>query len=202
MNQGDSESKVEVTKSGEELNQLLGKFEQNIVGSITRGIEIADNFSRESTSSKNQTEADILNEKTDAVETNIIPKFLSINLENKRWEFLNPIILYKNNWMGAKTDGIHLEKGTYEIKYSITAKASEGSGLALFDRDTRKIVKILFWQLGAEKSESIINVSGTQHLAIYSPGIINITDINGNFNPKSIESIYIVTVFRLKTLPD
>lgn len=104
--------------------------------------------------------------------------------------------------MGAITEGISLEKGTYKIKYRVTSIASKGTGLALFNKDTKKTEKLLSWQIGAGNSESIINESGTQYLAIRSPGIINITDIRGNFNPRDVESIYIVTVFRRNTLPD
>lgn len=189
MNQDDSKEsgQVEFEKSEEELTQLLERFEKNIVGSITRGIEIADSFSRESTS--------------DQVRDLTVPNFSSTEFE-KRWEFLNPIVLYKNNWMGARTEGISLEKGTYKIKYRVTSIAAKGTGLALFNKDTKKIEKLLSWQIGAGNSESIINESGTQYLAIRSPGIINITDIRGNFNPRDVESIYIVTVFRRNTLPD
>lgn len=196
MNQDDSKEggQVELEKSEEELTQLLEKFEKNIVGSITRGIEIADNFSRESTSDQDLTE--------EVIRASTVPNFLSTDFENRRWEFLNPIVLYKNNWMGARTEGISLEKGIYKIEYRVTSTASKGTGLALFGKDTKKVEKLLFWQIADEKSESIINASGTQYLAIYSPSIINITDIRGNFNPGGIESIYIVTVFRINTLPD
>lgn len=191
MNQVESKEggQIDFEKREEELTQLLEKFEKNIVGSITRGIEIADSFSRESTSDQNQ---DLTEE----------PNFLSTDFEKRRWEFLNPIVLYKSNWMGARTEGISLEKGTYKIEYKVTSLASKGSGLAVFNKDTREVERLLFWQIGIENSQSLINVSGTQYLAIYSPSIINITDIQGNFNPRGIESIYIVTVFRLNTLPD
>lgn len=172
------------------------KFEKNIVGSITRGIEIADNFSWESTSNQNQ---DLTEE---VLRPSIAPNFFSTDFEKRRWEFLNPIVLYKNNWMGSRTEGISLEKGTYKIKYKVTSTASKGTGLALFNKDTKEVERLLFWQLGDEKSESVINAGGTQYLTIYSPSIINITDIRGNFNPRSVESIYIVTVFRLNRLPD
>lgn len=193
MYQGDSKEvgQVEVEKSEEELKELLEKFEKNIVGSITRGIEIADSFSQESTSYINQ----------DLTEEDIVPNFLSIDSEKRRWEFLNPIVLYKTNWMGARTEGISLNKGTYIIKYIVSSKASKGNGLALFNNDTKRVERLLFWQIGVE-SESTINKSGTQYLTIRSPGTINITDIRGNFNPQGIESVYIVTVFRRNFLPD
>lgn len=200
MNQEDSVSKVVESKSEEDLTKLLEKFEKNIIGSITRGIEIADNFSRESDSSQDQDSTKV--DKTEAVAAKIIPKFLSADFEKQRWEFLNPIILYKDNWMGARTEGIYLDKGTYKIKYNLTTIASKGTGLAVFNEDTKKVEKLLSWQIGVSGSGSIINVGATQYLALYSPGVINITDEEGNFNPRDGKSIYIVTVFRLNTLPD
>lgn len=72
MNQDDSKEsgQVEFEKSEEELTQLLERFEKNIVGSITRGIEIADSFSREGTS--------------DQVQDLTVPKFLSTDIEKHR----------------------------------------------------------------------------------------------------------------------
>lgn len=186
MNQDYSKEsgQVEFEKSEEEPTQLLEKFEKDLIGSITRSVEIADSLSWESTSDQ------------------VRDLTVSTDFEKRRWEFLNPIVLYKNNWMGARTEGIRLEKGTYKVKYRVTSIASKGTGLALFNKDTKKVENLLYWQIGAGNSESIINESGTQYLAIRSPSIINITDIQGNFNPGGIESIYIVTVFRRKTLPD
>lgn len=201
MNQPDSESKVEETKTEEALQQLLEKLEKNIVGGIKRSIEIADNFSRESTSS--QAEAEIVQtNKTEAVKNSIVPSFVLADFEKQKWEFLNPIALYRDNWLGATTGGISLDRGIYKIDYKVTAIASKGTGLAVFNKETKKFEKLLFWQIGTETSEQIINVSGTQHLAINSPSIINITDAHGNFNPKDIESVYIVTVFRVRALPE
>lgn len=174
-------SQVELRKSEEELTELLEKFEKNIVGSIL------------------DQDQDLMEE---VIEASKVPNFLSTDFEERRWEYLNPIVLYKNNWMGARTEGISLEKGSYKIEYRVTSTTSKGTGLALFKKDTKKVEKLLFWQIGDEKSESIINVSGTQYLTIYSSGIINITDIRGNFNPEGVESIYIVTVFRKNILPD
>lgn len=193
MNQDDSKVKIELENSDEQLTELLEKFEKNIVGSITKGIEIADNFYGESTSKSDQREG---------VQADIVPNLFSTIFEKHGWEFLNPIILYKSDWMGAKTEGIYLEKGTYEIKYRVTTTASKGSGLALFNKETKKVEKLLSWQIGVERSETSINVGGKIYLAIHSSGIINITDIQGNFNPKEGESIYIVTVLRQKVLPD
>lgn len=199
MNQPDSEGKVKETKTEEALQKLLEKLEKNIVGGINRSIEIADNFSRESTSS--QAEAEIVQtNKTEAVKTSIIPSFLSADFEKQKWEFLNPIVLYRDNWLGATTEGISLERGIYKVDYKVTAITAKG--LAVFNKETKKFEKLLFWQIGVETSEQIINVSGTQHLAINSPSIINITDGHGNFNPKDIESVYIVTVFRVRALPE
>lgn len=201
MNQNsDSESKAEESKSEEELTQLLEKFEKTIVGSITKGIEIADNYLEESTANQNKesTAEKLQRNKREAVKLNLFPT----DRDRRGWDFLNPIVLYKNNWMGARTQGIYLEKGTYRIEYRVTAISSKGTGLAVFSEDTKKVEKLLFWQIGAEKSDSTINVSGTQYLAISSPGIINITNTVGDFNPKEGESVYIVTIFRPNTLPD
>lgn len=203
MNQEDSKGKVEETKSDEELTQLLEKFEKTIVGSITKGIAIADNFCEESTSSQAQDFSEGVNKlQRNKREAGITPNLFSTDLEGRKWEYLNPIVLYKNNWMGARTQGIRLEKGTYKIEYKVSAIASKGTGLAFFNEDTKKVEKLLFWQLGSERSESIISVSGSQYLTTNSPGIINITNIKGDFNPVEGESIYILTIFRLNTYPD
>lgn len=104
--------------------------------------------------------------------------------------------------MGARTEGINLDKGTFRIEYRVSAIASEGTGLALFNKDTKKIERLVSWERGNKNSGLITNVAGTQYLAIHSPCIINITDVNGNFNPGQVDSVYIVTVFRAITLPD
>lgn len=200
MNLENSKSKAENIKTEEELTQLLVEIEKNIVGDIERSIEIADNFSRESTSSKDQGEADNLEDKVEAVETSLVPGFLSVDLEKQRWEFKNPIVLFKENWMGAKTEGINLDKGIYRIEYTATVAGSKGTGLAFFNEETKKVEKLLSWQFSS--GGSIINASGTQYLAVNSSGIINITDTEGNFNPRDVQSIYIVTLFRVNTLPD
>lgn len=119
-----------------------------------------------------------------------------------RWEFLNPILLYKNKWLGAKPEGISLERGTYRIEYTISSIASKGSGLALFNRETRKMEQMLFWHFGVEKSDTVVNMSGKQHLTIHFPRVMNITNISGDFNPENVESAFIVTVFRLNTVPE
>lgn len=196
MNPDTKSGQVETEKSEEELTQLLQDFEKNILGNITRSIEIADNFPRENTLDKVQN----LWEEVERAST--VRSISSFGFEKRRWEFLNPIVLYKSNWMGARTGGIHLEKGTYIIVYSVTSSATKGTGLASFNKETKRVETLLHWQIGVEKSGAAINVSGEQPLVIHSPSIINITDIQGNFNPNSIESIYIVTVFRVNTLPD
>lgn len=226
-------------KTDKELEELLEKIERNIIGSITKGIEIVDNFSKEGNSSHNTSVVSVLPEesKTEefteaageassieeegvvekfqgavrtaksieesrAIDDRYVPGDPSLDFETKRWEYLNPIILYKSNWMGSRPGGIRLEKGTYQIKYKITGSGAEESGLALFNENTRKVERVLVWLIGIEKSSSIINVGGTQHLTVYTPGILNITDAKGNFNPGSARAIYIITVFRLNLLPN
>lgn len=104
--------------------------------------------------------------------------------------------------MGARTEGINLDKGTYRIVFQVSGTTPKGSGLAFFDEKTRKVQTLLFWQAGVGNTEKVINTGGTQVLSVKSPGIINITDISGKFNPKEGEAIYIVTVFRRNKLPD
>lgn len=227
MNQADSVGKVKKSKSEAELNQLLETLEKNILSGISRGIEIADSFSGETSTSQHQIlaeEADRLQiNRTRAVRNNTVPSFFNLteeadklrtnkaeastvprffNLERQGWEFRNPIVLYKDKWMGAETEGVTLDKGIYKFDYIATAISSKGTGLALFNTETKKLERLLFWQLGTESSGSITNVSGTQYFGINSPNIINITDEHGNFNPRDVQSIYIVTLFRMNTLPD
>lgn len=178
----------EAEKSEEELTQLLNKIEKSIVDSINRGIEIADNFPGTSISNPEQDLTEVVSP--------------SICFEEGRWEFLNPTVLYKDNWMGARTEGINLDKGTYRIVFQVSGTTPKGSGLAFFDEKTRKVQTLLFWQAGVGNTEKVINTGGTQVLSVKSPGIINITDISGKFNPKEGEAIYIVTVFRRNKLPD
>lgn len=181
-----------------DLEVLLEKIERGIVESIQRGANRLDTTAQETEDrGKATTElnvAEITNKNTFGE-----AEFFSSQF---RWEFLNPIILYKDNWMGARTEGINLDKGTFRIEYRVSAIASEGTGLALFNRDTRKIERLVSWERGIKNSELVTNLGGTQFLAIYSPCIINITDVNGNFNPRQVDSVYIVTVFRAITLPD
>lgn len=59
--------------------------------------------------------------------------------------------------MGPRTEGISLERGTYKIKYRVTSIASKGTGLALFNEDTKEVEKLLFRQIGVEKCKSINN---------------------------------------------
>lgn len=86
MNPDTKSGQVETEKSEEELTQLLQDFEKNILGNITRSIEIADNFPRENTLDKVQN----LWEEVERAST--VRSISSFGFEKRRWEFLNPIV--------------------------------------------------------------------------------------------------------------
>lgn len=172
---------------GPELTELLNKIEQGIVGSIQKGAEQLEASTQKAVALTRSNE--------DALH----PTFVSNEAEKQRWEFINPIILCKDNWMGARPEGIRINKGTYKIDYSVSTPGAEGTGLGIFDAETKKYEKLIFWHGASNQS---INISGIQHFSVNSPSIINITDDRGNFNPTTGHSIYIVTLFRAKITPD
>lgn len=195
-------SKVsEIDQEKPEIEVLLEKIEKSIVQSILQRTDRLETTAQEAGKSAfNDWNSDQVGNTKPTTGSRVAEKNTFYEGDciwsQYRWEFLNPIILYKDNWMSAKTEGINLEEGTYRIIYRVAARASGETGLALFNKDKRKIERLVSWESGTGNS------GGSQYLAINSPVIINITDVHGNFNPRGVDLVYIVTVFRAITTPD
>lgn len=198
MSQEDSVEggKIEQEKSDENLEELLKKIEKNIIGSITRGIGIAENSGESSLSEIAE------KSKADNRESIVIPNFSSAPISGTSlWQVSNPITLSSEAWLGSDVLGIRLESGFYEIRYQGSGWSQKGNGLALFDEKELKINTLIVWKYFNTTINETQVFQGSSYIELKTPQILGLVDEKGSLRPKT-DGVYVVGVHKLKKTPN
>lgn len=205
MSEGDT-SKARETNSEEEpteLEALLSKIEEAIVSSITRGIDrVAEESEGAEQQLMNFDQAILI---ADSLKTDIDkdsqrgaivkPNFSLTRLSSALiWEITNPIVLRREPWQDFNNRGIQLDKGFYQIQYSGSSNSNEASGLALIEPETLKIDTVIVCKYFTQ------NLDGFRYVDIKTTKILT----SFNFNGEIFEGhgIYVISIYKLKTLPN
>lgn len=173
---------------GEDLENLLEqiKTQMNILLNSENQNQIADNSSTENRS-----------------ETLALPSYSRpVNFNRATWNISDPVILTANPWLGTDIEGIHLSIGFYEINYTLSNITKEGGGLALFDQESKRFFKLIAWHTYNKDIFSVVHIEGTRYFEIKTSKILGLINIQGKLRPKNFPGACIVTIRKLREVPN
>lgn len=124
-----------------------------------------------------------------------------INWNTARWKVSDPLVLTSRRWLGLNYGGIRLNSGFYKIEYTLSSIKNSGSGLAVFDPETRKFIKLITWHALLEESKEV-HIEGNKYIQLNSQGIVGIINTNGEYRPEDFWGVYLVTIHKLHIPPN
>lgn len=91
-------------------------------------------------------------------------------------------MLTSKEWLGKNTEGIYLKPGFYKIDYVLSGTTNIGSGLALFEPESKQFRQLITWHTYIpEDSAKIIHFESAQLIDVKTDGVVAITNHKGNY---------------------
>lgn len=180
-----------------------------IISSITRGIDIAENFEK---SEEREAEKFVGERIIPAGELGIVasagceaetqPTYGPRISKTSSWVISQPITLVGkcNTELGRAFGGIHLTKGFYKLVCTL-ANVQKGGGLALFNQEKTKIIKVIAYHPVGSK-ENLLRQVETIYLQVNEAGIVGLVNSNAEFTPSNFIGNITVIVYKLKITPN
>lgn len=190
---------------GEELADIvLSKLAIGAIEEVLRDDEDGTSKSGEVVNVVGRSLIEPEEENKQAVGNIVEPGFAApVKLNNTYWSLSNSISFGLNKNLELNIGGIYLDCGFYKIKYNLSSNNEHpGSGLALFEPESRKFRELIFYKTWIKDTpKAIVQQGGSKDISVRTPCILGVTSCSGELSQSKYWGEYLISIYRLKIGP-